>query len=216
MSNYIGGVTGEITIANQWKDHYSSLLNSLSNTADKHDVCKSFKNMCFNQGMYVTVTAVIERLHELSSGKASGKDGLTGESLKYANPIRPVLLSICFTCMFKHCYLPIIMLDSVIVPLVKNRNSDLSDKNNYRPIALSSVISKVFENVILCKLEEYRWTTNNQFGYKAGHSTDLCVYALTEFIEYFKRRSTSTSVYVAFLDASKALIKLIIGFYLKS
>ena len=37
-------------------------------------------------------------------------------------------------------------------------------------------------------------------------TTDLCVYALTEFIEYFKRRSTS--VYVAFLDASKAFDKI--------
>ena len=108
--------------------------------------------------------------------------------------------------MFKHCYLPISMLDSVIVLLVKNRNGDLSDKNNYRPIALSSVISKVFENVILYKLEEYIWTTNNQFGYKAGHSTDLCVYAPIEFLEYFKMRSTS--VYVAFLDASKAFDKI--------
>ena len=66
---------------------------------------------------------------------------------------------------------------------------------------MSSVISKVFENVILYRLKEYLWTTNNQFGYTAGHSTDLCEYALTEFIKYFKRRSTS--VYVAFLDASK-------------
>ena len=64
----------------------------------------------------------------------------------------------------------------------------------------------MFENVILYRLEEYLWTTNNQFGYKAGHSTDLCVYALTKFIEFFKRRSTS--VYVAFLDASKALDKI--------
>ena len=55
------------------------------------------------------------------------------------------------------------------------------------------------------RLEEYLWTTDNQFGFKAGHSTDLCVYAITEFIEYFKRRSTS--VYVAFLDASKAFDK---------
>ena len=45
---------------NQWKDHDSSLLNSSSNTADKDDVCKSFKNMCFNQGMYVSVTEVME------------------------------------------------------------------------------------------------------------------------------------------------------------
>ena len=53
--------------------------------------------------------------------------------------------------------------------------------------------------------------TDNQFGFKAHHSTDLCVYALTEFIEYFKSRSTS--VYVAFLDAKSE--KSILGFYLK-
>ena len=91
----------------------------------------------------------------LSTSKASGMDGLTGESLKYANHILLVLLSICFTCMFKHSYLRISMLDSVIVSLVKNRNGDLSGKNNYRPIALSSVMSKMFENVILYRLEEY-------------------------------------------------------------
>ena len=79
----IDGATGEINIANQWKDHYSS--NSSSNTADKDDVCKSVKNMCFNQGMYVSVTEVIELLRELSSGKASVMDGLIGKSL---NPIR--------------------------------------------------------------------------------------------------------------------------------
>ena len=77
-------------------------------------------------------------------------------------------------------------------------------KNNYKPIAiaLSSIISKVFQNVILHRL----WTTDNQFGFKSGYSIDLCVYALTEFIEYFERRLTS--VYVVFLDASKAFDKI--------
>ena len=59
--------------------------------------------------------------------------------------------------MLKHSYLPVSMLDFVVVPLVKNKNGDLSDKNNYKPIALSSTISKVFENVILHRLEEYLW-----------------------------------------------------------
>ena len=79
-------------------------------------------------------------------------------------------------------------------------------KNNYRPIALSSIISKVFEHVIAELLEVYRWTNDNQFGFNSEHSTDLCIYAPTEFIEYFK--SCSTSVYVAFLDASKAFDKI--------
>ena len=60
LSNCIDEATGEINIANKWKDHYTFLLNSSSNTADKDDVCKSIKNMCFNQGMYVSVTEVME------------------------------------------------------------------------------------------------------------------------------------------------------------
>ena len=110
--------------------------------------------------------------------------------MKNADVILSVLLSFCFTCMLKHSYLPPAILDSVILPLVKNKCRDLSDKNNYRPIPISCVISKVFENIILHRIEDYLWTTDSQFGFKAHYSTDLCVYALTEFIEYFKSRST--------------------------
>ena len=117
-----------------------------------------------------------------------------------------LLLSIGFTCMFKHCYIPQCMINSVIIPLIKNKCGDHTGKNNYRPIALSSIISKVFEHIIAERLEVYLWTNDNQFGFKSGHSTDLCIYALSEFIEYFKSRSTS--VYVAFLDASKAFDKI--------
>ena len=43
---------------------------------------------------------------------------------------------------------------------------------------------------------------------------DLRIYALTEFIEYFKSRSTS--VYVTCLDVSKAFDKIVIGQYLRN
>ena len=48
LSNCVAGTSGETNIANMWKDHYSSLLNSSSNITDKDDVCTSFKNMCLN------------------------------------------------------------------------------------------------------------------------------------------------------------------------
>ena len=107
--------------------------------------------------MHVSVTEVLDLLQGLTNDKVTGMDGLSGEILKFADPILALLLSICFTCMLKHSYLPVSMLDFVVVPLVKNKNGDLSDKNNYKPIALSSTISKVFENVILHRLEEYLW-----------------------------------------------------------
>ena len=60
----------------------------------------------------------LDLLQGLTNDKATGMDGLSGESLKFADPILALLLSICFTCMFKHSYLPVSMLDSVVVPLV--------------------------------------------------------------------------------------------------
>ena len=39
-------------------------------------------------------------------------------------------------------------MQSIIVPLVKNKAGDLSNLNNYRAIALSPVLSKLFEGVL--------------------------------------------------------------------
>ena len=50
------------------------------------------------------------------------------------------------------------------------------------------------------------YTCNNQFGFKPKHSTELCIYTLKEFIDYYKQRSTS--VFVTFSDASKAFDKI--------
>ena len=43
------------------------------------------------------------------------------------------------------------MINSVIVHSVKNKSGDLTDKNNYRSIALSSIASKVFEHYYYIK-----------------------------------------------------------------
>ena len=82
-----------------------------------------------------------------------------------------------------------------------------TDKNNYKPIALSSIVSKVIEHIIAEQLEVYLWTNNNQCGYKSSQSTDLSIYILDECFDYFKSRSSS--VYVAFLDAVKTFEKII-------
>ena len=133
-------------------------------------------------------------------------DGLNGECMKNVDVILSVLLSFCFTCILKHSYLPPAILDSVIIPLVNNKSMGLSEKNNYRPIVISCIISKVFEYIILHRIEDYLWTTDNQFGFKVHHSTDLCVYASRELNDYLKSRYAS--VYATFLDASNAFDKI--------
>ena len=57
---------------------------------------------------------------------------------------------------------------------------------------------------LLVKLEKYLYSSDYQFGFKPQHSTDLCIYTLQEvgLVDFYK--SQSSSVYVCFMDASKA------------
>ena len=96
------------------------------------------------------------------------------------------------------------MSETIIVPIIKNKCRNLSDSNNNREIALATIMPKLFQSVILLKCEMFLDTCPNQFVFKKGHSTDMCIYVLKEIIEYFKSRST---VIVTFLDASKAYNK---------
>ena len=79
----------------------------------------------------------------------------------------------CFTLCLVYGYLPPAMIETTIVPMVKNKSGNLSDSSNYRPIAL---VSKLFESVLLFKCAEYLSTSDNQFGFKSSHSTDLFIY----------------------------------------
>ena len=91
---------------------------------------------------------------------------------------------------------------TAIVPIIKNKTGDTSDKNNYRPIALVTVASKLFEICILEILETYLITHDHQFGFKAKHSTDMCIFTVKTLVKYYTDQMTP--VYTCLLDASKA------------
>uniref|UniRef100_A0A8C9XZT8 Ig-like domain-containing protein n=1 Tax=Sander lucioperca TaxID=283035 RepID=A0A8C9XZT8_SANLU len=72
-------------------------------------------------------------------------------------------------CFFVHGALPDSMLSVVLVPVIKDKVGKLNSSDNYRPIALASVMSKMLETVLLCRLERYVLSTDNQFGFKRKH-----------------------------------------------
>lgn len=43
-----------------------------------------------------------------------------------------------------------------------------------------SVVSELLQRILLDCLCKYTGTTDNQFGFKVKHGTDLCIYALKE------------------------------------
>ena len=124
-----------------------SVLDTISRVANLYDT------LCSDD--------VKSSVKSLSANKACGLDNLFAEHLLYASPSIHALLSICFNAFIVHGFLPSDLTDTI----VKDKTGDISEKGNYRPIALASVISKVFEMALLVKLEKYLYSSDYQFGF---------------------------------------------------
>ena len=116
------------------------------------------------------------------------------------------LLAMCFTSFISRGFLPESMFSVVLVPVIKDKAGKISSKDNYRPIALASVISKLVEVIMLDRIEMCMNTNPNQFGFKRKHGTDQCIYVLKEIIDLYRR--LNGSVFVCFLDASKTFDRI--------
>ena len=82
------------------------------------------------------------------------------------------------------------LMDTVLIPIIKDKKGDITDADNYRPIAITSVTSKIFEYVFLKRFSSYLSTSDNQFGFKSHHCTDMCVFVLKQIIEYYISQSS--------------------------
>ena len=116
------------------------------------------------------------------------------------------VLRIIFNAMFSHGYLPSKLMETIIIPIFKDKKGLVTDKDNYRPVAVTSVVSKSIELILLIRLQNQLETVCNQFGFKTKHGTDMCVFSLKQIIEYYNSRSSP--VYVCYLDASKAFDRI--------
>ena len=200
LADMVGGATGHVAIASMWNEHYSQLFNCVKGDTHKRDVLDAV-NRVSGGGDVFDHNDVRSAVASLCVNKACGLDSLSAEHLMYASPKIHILLAICFNAFIVHDFLPSSMTDTVLY-LLPDKCKNISDKGNYRHIALSSVVSKVFELVLLGKLKSCLCTSDYQFGFKSNHSTDLCIYTLKEVIDLYK--SQSSSIYLCFMNASKA------------
>ncbi|XP_024116673.2 uncharacterized protein LOC112138347 [Oryzias melastigma] len=191
----IDGVSGPENILEHWRQHYSTTFNC-------GQTDEVYKINDVGACDAITVHEVLQASAKLSDNKATGLDDVSTEHTKFASPKAFPLLSMCFTSFLTHGFLPDSMLDVLTVPVLKNKAGKISCSDNYRPIALASVMSKLFEFILLDKITKRIESTDNQFGFKEKLGADMCVYVLKEMIS--KCRNQNSSVFLCFLDGSKA------------
>ena len=82
-------------------------------------------------------------------GKAVGPDGNASEAYLYGTPCLFEHITVLLNLCVNHNYLPCLLMESMLVPLVKNKNGNLCDINNCRAIALSDSVTNILESVML-------------------------------------------------------------------
>ena len=135
QSFIVGSANGDVEIAQVWKQHYETLLNSTPiDMAEKTKITDKINNI-FSADK-VEAIEIVNAVKKLKLGKSKGIDGLKAEHYKYASNRLCILFTLCLNAMIIHGYMCDDLMKTVIVPIVKDKNEDLSNVDNYRPIAL--------------------------------------------------------------------------------
>ena len=155
-----------------------------------------------NVTSYSLLLQVEDAINNLDAGKSCGLDGIYSEHLKYSSIGYRIWIAKCMTSFLVHGQLPESLMSVVLVPIIKDKSGKINSKDNYRPIAIASIMSKLIEKLLLERLSIFLLTSPHQFGFKPKHSTDACIYVLKESIDRYVEQQSS--VYLCFSQCLKS------------
>jgi len=154
-------------------------------------------------------TQVRQVIKQLNPHKAPGYDLIDGTVLKTLPRKAIVLLTSIFNSMLRLCYFPVQWKHAQIIMIAKPGKPP-TEANSYRPINLLSIMSKVFEQILLHRLDETIHIDGllpiHQFGFRNNHSTiQQCHRVVNKIKESIEGKKICTSV---FLDIQQAFDKV--------
>ena len=94
-------------------------------------------------------------------------------------------LSVVLKCCAIHSHVAQVLLLSTLVPLVKDKLGNINSSKNYRSVAISSILLKLIECVIILLEGSSQGLNELQFAYQAGCSTVMCTWAALETIDHY-------------------------------
>ena len=152
-----------------------------------------------------TESEISKAIKQLKNGKATGPpDHIGNEFLKRFNTVIIKPLCKLYNCILEKGQFPSEWSTSYIVPIFKT--GDKNDLNNYRGIAISSCVSKLFSSLLCNRLDTHMNENNlwsaNQAGFKKGHRTEDNMFVLNTIIQSHTVKKDN-NVFVAFVDFKK-------------
>ena len=186
-------VSDESVIANELNEYFVNILEQIGNNNDagvdsentklKNFVYSRLKVDTVYNIPLLTIKQTIGIIDKISSNKASGYDGLSVRVLKkiapvFANPLSKLLnLSVSTTSFPNHWKI------AKVTPL--HKGGARNDINNYRPISVLPILSKIFQKHVASSLSVFLRDNNLyelQSALRSGHSTETALIRLRDQI----------------------------------
>ena len=156
----------------------------------------------------ITEKLIIEAVNSISSFSAAGPDGIPAQFYKdYASALS-LPIKIIWEASLKTGKLPEGFALATVKPF--DKGGEKSDPSNFRPIALTNRLTKIFErilhSVLVSFLDKNNLFNSSQHGFRKYCST------ITQLISYFESIITSLEegnlVDAIYLDFAKAFDKV--------
>ena len=184
LCSQVEGCVDKLVIANKFAEHFESSYscNSVDRSAtleSEYELLRS--NYC---GLPLTSNYMFDTetvscvVNNLKSGRAAGLDGLSAEHFQKSHPILSCILAKLFNLMLCCGYVPDSFGLSYTVPLPKPKDyrTRAMQCDDFRGIAISTALSKIFEHCVVQRFGILLNTSDAQFGFKKGLSCRHAIY----------------------------------------
>ena len=204
IANSIDGVAKDIP--DHFKNIYSGIYNSVDDTESMGKLTSEIESkigeISISDVEKVTPKIVKEAISKLNPNKTDPTFTFSSDCIKVESDKLASLLSIIIRCYLVHGHVTRFLLLATLVPIIKDKLGTLSSSKNYRSIAISSLVLKVLDWIIILLFGTVLGLHDLQFAYQPGISGNMCTYAVLETVDYFLRHGSE--VFMCTMDMTKA------------
>ena len=210
----VAGACGEKNIVEKFREFYEEVYNSSESNVALEVIKNKINELLIEansvgdtSGELIKLTGDIvkQAACKMKPNKGDVSEGYTSNALLNGPDILFELLAAVFQSWLIHGTVTLSLLACAFLPLLKNSLKNPADVSSYRAIAGSSLILKLFDQVVLILWGHLLQSDPLQFGYKTGYSTTQCSWFVMETASYFIRKKTP--VIVTLLDCTMAFDK---------
>lgn len=196
-------------ISNKFNEYFTEVSEKLKPVVEhciNCDCSVSFEDIQSNSFVFDAITSreIYNVILCLKNKNSCTSDGVSSVLLKHIALYVVDVLSFLFNLSVETGCFPQHLKSAEVIPLFKKGNR--KKVSDYRPISLLSTFSKIFEKLIKVRivsfLDKFNFFCSNQFGFRAGLSTEDAILRVCS--QLYGSLNSNKSTMGLFIDMTKA------------